>query len=76
MRIHRMVAVGGAFALSLVGGLAGPALAAPANASNWHVGVYTPSGRALSEAHAATVAGGLAAFQFTTAPNTALLITT
>ena len=71
-----MIAIGGAFALSLVGGLAGPALAAPPTASNWHVGVYTPSGRALSEGQAATVADGLASFQFTTAPNTALLINT
>jgi hypothetical protein len=39
------------------------------------VGYYTPSGLALSEAEAAPLAGGLAAFGFTDQPDTALLIT-
>ena len=75
-RIQGIIAAGGALALAAVGGVAGPALAAPATATNWHVGVYTPSGRTLSQAEASAAADGLAQFQFTTAPNTALLIDT
>lgn len=76
LRIHRSAAIAGALTFGLVGGLASPAVASPATASNWHVGVYTPSGRALSEAQAARPAVGLASFHFTTTPDTALLIAT
>ena len=57
--------------------MAGSAWAAQsgAGASGWAVGYYTPSGRALSEAEAAPLSGGVATFDFTDLPNTALLIT-
>ncbi len=74
-RIHRAGAIA-ALTLSLVVGLASPALATPASASNWHVDVYTSSGNTLSQASAAKTADALATFQFTTAANTALLINT
>lgn len=47
-----------------------------AGASGWHVGSYNSSGRALSMSQAAPSAGGVAQFNFTSQPNTALLITT
>jgi hypothetical protein len=66
-------------ALALVGGavVAGVVTSSSGGpgASGWHVGYYNPSGRALSEAEAAPVAGGVAALNFTGQPNTALLIT-
>ena len=74
-RIHAVFAAGGALALVAVGSFAAPALAAPA-ATNWHLGVYTASGRTLSEGQTSNPASGLAEFQFTTAPNTALLLNT
>ncbi len=76
LRIHGVLAGGGALALVITGSFAGPALAAPTAATNWHLGVYTPSGRTLSQAETSTPATGLAEFQFTTAPNTALLLNT
>lgn len=45
-------------------------------ASGWHLGYYTPSAYGtLSQAQASSVAGGLAAFNFTDQPDTALLTT-
>lgn len=53
-----------------------PAVAASAGgASGWHVGYYTPSGRALSFAEASPLSGGVASLDFTGQPDTALLIT-
>jgi hypothetical protein len=49
---------------------------AAAGASDWKVGYYTPSGQALSMASAGQASDGLAAFDFTEQPNTALLVTT
>ena len=46
-----------------------------ASASNWHVGIYNASGRALSQAQASASPSGVAAFQFTTTPDVALLTT-
>lgn len=66
------------FVVSLVTALAALAWSsAPALAggSDWHLGYYTPSGRALSLASADRTAGGLATFDFTNQPNTALLVT-
>jgi hypothetical protein len=51
---------------------AAPALAA---GSDWKVGYYTPSGNALSMSSADRPAAGLATFNFTSEPNTALLAT-
>ena len=76
MRTYRACAVAGVVVVGLVGGVASPALAAPGSPSNWHVGIYAPSNRTLSMGEAAHTATGLAAFRFTTAQNTALLITT
>ncbi len=45
------------------------------SASYWHVGYYTPSGRALSMAVAPAAANGVASLNFTNQPNTALLVT-
>lgn len=47
-----------------------------ARASDWAVGYYTPSGKALSFASADGLPGGVATFNFTNADNTALLATT
>ena len=45
-------------------------------ASGWHLGYYNPSGRALSLASVqAPASGGVATFDFTAVPSTALLIT-
>lgn len=52
---------------------AGPALA---GGSEWKVGYYTPSGQTLSTASADMPSSGVATFDFTNQPNTALLITT
>jgi len=52
-----------------------PAVAAGV-ASGWHLGYYNPSGRALSLASVqAPASGGVATFDFTAVPSTALLIT-
>lgn len=45
-----------------------------AGGSDWHLGYYTPSGRALSFASTAP-GNGIASFDFTNQPNTALLVT-
>jgi hypothetical protein len=45
-------------------------------ASGWKLGNYNPSGMAVSMAQVAPVAGGLATFNFTNQPNTALLLNT
>lgn len=74
MRIRRAFAVVGAVTLGLGGVVALPAQAAPASA--WHVGVYNPSGRALSQGAASQAAGALAQMRFTATPDTALLLTT
>ena len=54
-----------------------PALAASGGSpsSGWHVGYYTGSGKTLSNADAAAAPGGVATFNFTAQPNTALLYT-
>jgi len=46
-----------------------------AGGSDWKVGYYTPSGRALSMASADLPSSGLATFDFTAQDNTALLVT-
>ena len=61
-------------ALAFVVGFAGAAGGTPAAASNWHVGTYNASGRALSDGKASS-SSGLATFQFTTTPDIALLTT-
>src|SRR4051812_12806980 len=71
-RSYRLAAIAGSAAI--LAGLGGPALAKPVQPSNWHVGVYAPSGRALSESQASN-SGGLATFDFTTTPDVALLTT-
>lgn len=43
--------------------------------SNWQVGYYTPSGRALSLAVAPVASGNIASLNFTSQDNTALLVT-
>src|SRR5947209_9604988 len=64
------VATGAAAAARSV--FAAPALA---GGTDWKVGYYTPSRQALSTASASTGAG-IASFNFTRQPNTALLVTT
>ena len=71
-RLGRM-AVGG---LALVAALALSASPALAGGAEWKVGYYTPSGRALSMSSADRPETGLATFQFTSSPDTALLVTT
>lgn len=44
-------------------------------ASNWQIGYYTPSGRALSLAAAPAASNGVASLNFTNLNNTALLVT-
>ncbi|TAM80793.1 MAG: hypothetical protein EPN43_14610 [Jatrophihabitans sp.] len=73
MRIRHIVAIVAGPALALGVAVAVPAQAAPA--TTWHVGVYNPSGRALSQGAAAGTADGLASLRFTTTPDTALLVT-
>src|SRR5690349_5064736 len=65
-----LVAIAGAIAAITV--FAVPVLA---GGSDWKLGYYTPSGQALSTASVATGAG-IATFNFTSQPNTALLVTT
>ena len=58
--------------------IVGSALAASGGspASGWHVGYYTPSAYGtLSNKQAASVAGGVASLDFTSRPDTALLVT-
>ncbi len=65
-------------AIVLLGSLAvlvWSASAVIAGGPEWKVGYYTPSGRALSMA-AAEPGSGIASFDFTDQPNTALLVTT
>jgi hypothetical protein len=62
-------------ALAAAAALAWSAAPALAGGSGWHVGSYTPSGRALSNASADRTPNGLATFTFTNQPNTALLVT-
>ena len=50
------------------------AMPATAGGSGWHVGFYTPSGNTLSLA-SARAGDGIAALDFTSQPNTALLVT-
>ncbi len=45
-------------------------------ASGWKLGYYNPSGMALSMAQVAPIADGVAAFNFTNQPDTALLLNT
>lgn len=78
LRTQRAIGAIAVIAFILVPAIAGSAQAAPPAApSNWHVGVYNPPQyRALSEGLAALPGSGLATFNFTTAPNTALLLNT
>lgn len=64
-----LVALSAAVVASI--GLVGPA---EAGGSGWHLGSVNPSGRALSLASADT-GDGIASFDFTGQPNTALLVT-
>jgi hypothetical protein len=62
--------------LVLVGGAVGASVASGGNpASGWHVGYYTPSGQTLSFAQAPSASGAVASLDFTSQPNTALLVT-
>ena len=67
---YSLLAIPTAFAAVLFA--AAPALA---GGSGWHVGYYTASGRALSMASADSAPGGVAALNFTSQDNTALLVT-
>jgi hypothetical protein len=72
----RGVAVAAAAASLLA--IGGPAFAAAGGspASNWHIGYYTPSSvGTLSYAQAPKPATGVASLNFTSEPNTALLVT-
>lgn len=60
-------------AVAAVAVFAAPAMA---GGSDWKVGYYTPSGQTLSMASADMPVTGLATFNFTGQPNTALLVTT
>ena len=71
-RLGRLTAGG----VGVVAALAISAAPAVAGGSDWKVGYYTPSGRALSMSSADRAAAGLATFQFTSSPDTALLVTT
>ena len=72
LRFVRLVAGG----LALVATLLLSPSPVLAGGSDWKVGYYTPSGRALSMSSADRTAAGLATFQFTSSPDTALLVTT
>lgn len=69
--VRFVLAAGAVVATTLL--TSAPAMAG--QASNWKVGYYTPSGRALSMASAAAAANGVATFDFTSQTNTALLVT-
>lgn len=63
-------------ALAVMAAAAWSTAPALAGGSDWHVGYYTPSTHgALSFASADGASDGLAAFNFTDQPNTALLVT-
>ena len=66
------VTVAGLAAIAAVTLAAAPTMAA---SSDWRVGYYTPSGRALSMS-SAKAGDGIASFDFTNQPDTALLVTT
>src|SRR4029077_9062458 len=86
MKLGHRVMVSGAMAAVIATWVGGSALAdyhGPASAfgppsdppaSGWHIGYYTPSGGTLSFAEAFT-GSGEASLNFTTADNTALLVT-
>ena len=63
-----------AVTIASVSGRAWAASSGPA-ASYWHIGYYTPSGRALSLASAPAASGSVASLNFTNQDNTALLVT-
>ncbi len=67
------VVVMAALAVALLSGLSLARAAGPA--SYWKIGYYTPSAQTLSFAAAPTSASGIASLNFTTQPNTALLVT-
>lgn len=71
MKVRRLILTG-VTALAAVTLSAAPAFA---GGSDWKLGYYTPSGRALSMASVSTGAG-IASFDFTSQDNTALLVTT
>ncbi len=76
MKPLSLAAIGAlAFGIVLAPAVAGAAPTGP-GASGWHLGYYTPSGRALSMAQTAPAAGGDATFAFTNQPDAALLIAT
>ncbi len=54
--------------------LGGTSALAASSSSPWHVGYYTPGG-SMSNTQAGTSGGGLASLNFTSQPNTALLVT-
>jgi len=64
--------VAGLTAIAAVTLAAAPTMAA---SSDWKVGYYTPSGQALSMS-STSPGGGIASFDFTNQPDTALLVTT
>src|SRR4029077_831761 len=86
MKLGHRVLVSGAMAAVIATWLVGRALpdySGPASAfgppsdppaSGWHIGYYTPSGGTLSYAEAST-GSGEASLDFTSADNTALLVT-
>lgn len=75
MRPSRFVRLAVATGAVVATTLLSSAPAAAGQASNWKVGYYTPSGRALSMASANGLPIGVATFGFTSSPNTALLVT-
>jgi hypothetical protein len=70
LRLPRLVLVG----MTAIATVVLSSAPATADASNWKVGYYTPSGRTLSFAESGNP--GLASFDFTDQTNTALLVTT
>ena len=71
MRSLRLLLVAACAAVLGVIGFVAPA---EAGGSGWHLGYYTPSGQTLSFASTST-GSGIASFNFTNQPNTALLVT-
>jgi hypothetical protein len=69
-----VVVIAAALTITLLSGLV-RAADGGSPASNWHLGYYTPSGRALSFAAAPSAATGIASLDFTNQANTALLVT-
>lgn len=72
MRFQRLMLTG-VMAIAAITLSAAPAAAG--TSSDWKLGYYTPSGNTLSTSSAHTGAG-IASFDFTNQPNTALLVTT